>query len=424
MISIVSTYGQGNLTTVSQPMSKWLRLCAIALTGVAIVSSALHFWPFDSSKAWQMLCLPNSAVLMWILILTVYFFLKRGQGTDTSLLPHLSVFAYLAVNVLSVAFAANSVRAISFAGKLTLMFIGGYVLFSSAIFSTKSLRIIYGLATTATLISVAYCLLARFGFGSNNFGFFDNLYKYGTYTGILAPLCTSYLFMSSRFSKQLLAAILLIGTLISSGSLGAVIAITVGMTAFAVVIKRWLFRICVVGCLLCGVSLIILLDTNPAIVPLGDDIKLAEEDGINLKQRYIEWQAELNLLEERTITGTAAGCINDYRSNFYYRLPKLNTLKAFDQNGWLAVGAETGILGLVCFCWIIVYYSKLAYSQVTTANRIESATVNRVAVANFIGLIAACAANLISSVHYNGILIVFVLILVLISRTNLIFGQK
>jgi len=424
MISIISTYGQDNLTTVSQPMSKWLRLCAIALTGVAIVSSALHFWPFDSSKVWQMLCLPNSAVLAWILILTVYFILKRGQWTGTSLLPHLSVFAYLAVNVLSVAFTADLGRAISFIGKLTLMLIGGYMLFSSAISSIKSLCIVYGLATTAILISVAYCLLARFGFGTNNFGFFDNPYKYGTYTGTLVPLCTSYLFMSSRFSKRLLAAILLIGTLISSGSLGAVIAITIGIAAFAVVIKRWFLRICIISCLLCGIGLIFLLDSNLAVVPLRDDIKLTEEDGINLKQRYIEWQAELNLLEERTITGTAAGCINDYRSNFYYRLPKLNTLKAFDQNGWLAVSAETGILGLVCFCWIIVYYSKLAYSQITTANRIASVKVNRIAVANFIGFIAACAANLISSVHYNGILIVFVLILVLISRTNRIFGQK
>jgi O-antigen ligase len=159
-------------------------------------------------------------------------------------------------------------------------------------------------------------------------------------------------------------------------------------------------------------------------VSLWDDIKVSEQDGINLKQRYIEWQAELNLLEERTITGTAAGCINDYRSNFYYRLPKLNTLNAFDQNGWLATGAETGILGLVCFCWIILRHLKLAYLQVTTTDRSESVTAYRYNVANFVGLVVVCVANLFSSVHYNGVLIIFVLLLVLISKSDVLFKKN
>jgi O-antigen ligase len=151
---------------------------------------------------------------------------------------------------------------------------------------------------------------------------------------------------------------------------------------------------------------------------LLDDLKLAESDEVNLRQRYIEWQAEINLLQERTVTGTGAGCINDYRSNFYYRLPKLNTLKAFDQNGWLAVGAETGIVGLVCFCWIVLYYGKAALNRVTDCRYESSHTDRRFAVAGLAGIAAASVANLFSSVHHNGILIAFVLVLGLISGAN------
>ena len=152
--------------------------------------------------------------------------------------------------------------------------------------------------------------------------------------------------------------------------------------------------------------------------------KLSEKDGINLRQRYIEWQAQINLLENRTITGTAAGCINDYRSKFYYRLPKLNTLKVFDQNGWLAVGGETGIVGLVCLCWVVIHYGKLAFKQLIKSGKRDLSAANRFTKANLAGFISACIANTFSSVQYNAILIVFVLVIALISETNRIFGDE
>ncbi len=146
-----------------------------------------------------------------------------------------------------------------------------------------------------------------------------------------------------------------------------------------------------------------------------DDISAAEKDGTNLRQRYIEWQAEINLLQKRTITGTAAGCINDHRSKFYYHLPKLNTLTAFDRNGWLLIAAETGILGLVCFCWSVIHYIRTAFGQIKRNKRCAGA--------NLVGLVSICVANLFSSVLYNGVLIVFVLVTALVSSTNRIFEE-
>ena len=47
----------------------------------------------------------------------------------------------------------------------------------------------------------------------------------------------------------------------------------------------------------------------------------------------------------------------------------------------------------------------------------------RIAVANIAGFSAACTANLFSSVQYNGVLIVFVLVLVLIERSERVFDE-
>jgi hypothetical protein len=421
MVRLVPTLEKDAVIAVSQRAGNFLPVCAVVLAGIAIVSSAFHFWPFDGSIAWQMLCPSNFAVSVWILVLIGYALLKRNQRTSSSLLPHLSVFAYLIINVFSVAFASDPGRAITFTIKLALMLVGGYTLFSSAISNTRSLKMLYNLMATAVIISIAYCLVVRFGLDSEEFGFHDSAYKYGTYVGILAPLCTAYFLTSPKSWKIPLGIIISAGALASSGTLGALAAISAGMLATTIMIARWSIRFCILGSVALGIGgLLIISNVNPAL-HICDDLKLREKDDINLKQRYIEWQADINLLEDRTLAGTGAGCINDYRSNFYYRLPKLNTLKAFDQNGWLATGAETGVLGLVCFCWIVLYYCRLALIQVINSSRKESNVDHKFAVANFAGFIAACVANLFSSVHYNGILIVFVLVLVLVSRTNLLF---
>ncbi|HUW19752.1 MAG TPA: O-antigen ligase family protein [Sedimentisphaerales bacterium] len=419
----LTTSRNEDITAAGRPMSGWLHLLATLLAGIAIVSSAFHFWPFQSSKAWQIFCTQNLAVLVWILFLARYFLVKRAYWTIGSSLPHLSILAYLTVSILSMAFAPDLSRAANFSIKLALVLVGGYTLFSYAICNARTLQIVYGCMTAAAVISVSYCLIGRFGFDFDNFGFHYNAYKYGTYIGILSPLCGAYLFTSPRPLMRLLGTVLVMGAFVSSGSLGALAAITLGAGTLAILTRGWPVRLCITISLLCGVGLLFLLGSNPVISVLHNDLKLADEDGVNLKQRYIEWQAEVNLLEERPLTGTGAGCINQYRSNFYYRLPKLNTLKAFDQNGWLATGAEIGILGLVCFCWIAARYFSLALSQVRAACEKEFTTAYRFATVNLAGLVAACTANLFSSLHYNGILIVFVLVLVLIDRTELLCGD-
>ncbi|UCG48445.1 MAG: O-antigen ligase family protein [Phycisphaerales bacterium] len=424
MFKWLSVSGRDIVGAEGGPWDRWFGRCALALTGMAIVSSAFHFWPFEDKQVWRMLCLPNLGAFLWIAALSLYGLSGRGRRRISTLLPHVSILAYVAVNVMSIAFAAGPGRAVSFTIKLALMLIGGYLLFCSAMSGVRPMRTIYGLIIAAAVICVSYSLLGKYGVHGSESGFFGNSYKYGTYVGTLVPLCAAYLFMSSRDWQRLLGGVLVVEALISSSSLGCVAAIAAGMVVSAIVVPRWWVRFYIMGCLLAGIGVLVLLGSSGASLSLQEDMALAEKDGTNLRQRYIEWQAEMNLLEERSFTGTGAGCVNDYRSNFYYRLPKLNTLKAFDQNGWIATSAETGVFGLVCFCWIVVYHLRLAYAQLTTASEVAPAAAQRFATANFVGFSALFVANLFSSVHYNGVVIVFALVLALISRTCALFGRQ
>ncbi|MHC4332678.1 MAG: O-antigen ligase family protein [Planctomycetota bacterium] len=397
---------------------------AMVLAGAAIIASAFHFWPFEASRAWQVLCPSNLAVLVWMLICGMWMLRRETRRKVSWLLPHISVLAYVAINVLSLAFAPELARAINFTMKLALMLIAGYMLLNFALSTEKRLKITYILTAAAAAITIAYCLAARFGAGSETFGFQRSAYKYGTYVGVLVPLCGVYLLTDSRPWAKVFGGMLVATAILSSGSLGAVAAIVVGLALSVVLLRPLSVRLCIVGSVVCGISAVILLGSHPATATLKDDIRLAEQDGLNLRQRYIEWQAETNLLQQRTVTGTGPGCVNTYRSSFYYRLPKLNTIKAFEQNGYLTTAAETGILGLVCFCWIVLHYGRRAFSQVATTRRKSDLTHHRFAAANLAGLAGAVVANAFSSVHYNGILIVFVLILALIARTQQLYEEQ
>ncbi len=393
---------------------------ALALASAAVVLSTLHFWPFADSKIWQMALPPNSAAALWLMLAVGYALWHRRPDAIGNSMPHVSVLAFLAVCLLSTAFARDPARALTYNVKSCLVLVAGYALLSSALSSVKSMRIIYGMTALAVAVSTGCCLVARYGLGSDHLGFHGSAHKYGTYVGMLAPLCAVYLLQHTDWRRIAGAALLAAATL-SCATLGAVMGIAAGTATFLFTGRGGPARLLAATAVLVG-GASALLFPPPGKIVLRNDLTIREQDAINLRQRYIEWQAYINLLGERTATGTGAGSINDYRSEYYYRLPKLNTLDAFDQNGWLACGAETGILGLTCFVWTILAHLRKAVGSIgRTAARADDG--RRFAAANLAGLTAAGATNLFSSVHYNGVLVAFVLVLALTSKTQVLFEE-
>ena len=304
----------------------------------------------------------NLAPLVWLGMLVVHALLRREPASVTGLLPHVSVLAYLVVGVLSVAGARDVFRGVSFVTKLIVMYLAAYSLFRAALRDRRSVRLLFSAVLAALVVSVAACLAARLGAGREAFGFHGDPHKYGTYVAILASLGGAYLLTSSGWRRGT-GALLVTGSIASFGTAGAILAVLAGMIFLAIVCPERRTRAWALTAAACGMALGFALDGCMGS-PLREDIRLMEADGANVRQRYVEWQAEMNLLEDRAMGGTGAGSINDYRSAYYHRLPKLNTLAAFDQNGWLATAAEMGILGLVTFCWMSGHYGALAWRTV------------------------------------------------------------
>jgi hypothetical protein len=407
---------------VNSPAGTGIASGAIVPAGVAVIASAFGFWPFADSKIWQLLNVPNLCCGIGLASAAVLSRTKKGRGMVLSYMPHVSILAYLTINVLSVSFADSLSRPLNYTIKLVLVFTGGLFLFQKALSKTKILNFFYILIVVAASLSISACIYTRLAVEPGQFGFHGNVFKYGTYIGILTPLACVYLLAGSK--RQGPGAILIAaGGIFSAGSAGAVLSIFAGLLTGFVLSAEPSARTRIFVCFL----------LSAAILPLSNkvfdgaicrDFALKENDGVNLRQRYIEWQAEMNLLKRRGITGTGAGCVNDYRSSFYYRLPKLNTLKAFDQNGFLAVTAETGLLGLAAFVWILLHYGSVSFRNYLYLRRGENMQACAMATANTAAFVSALTANLFSSVHYNGVLIVFVLLLSLISSLDRIYGEN
>jgi len=408
---------KNNFLTDSQDSR--LPKAALMLASAAIILSAFHFFPYENNKFTRMANPSTIAIIIGSLLLLSASSRKTYRKKIENLLPHISVFAYLLINLLSSAFAFSFTRALSFNAKLILFFLAAYLLFNLAISTERSLKFIFGTAITAAVISTSACLLSRFALNIERFGFHQSPYKYATYTAPFIALSSSYLLLKTDKKQKLLAILLIIAAFISAGSIGLPLAIIAGLTATFILTNKKSAKKTIIITLTIGIATVLLFNPTSKSSPFKD-CSLHELDNKNLKQRYIEWQAEINLLQKRTASGSAAECINDYRSKFYYRLPKLNTLKTFDQNGWLTVAAETGILGLFSFCWLFCHHFKTAVKNIK--NNLSPKTKSY-AISCLSALIALAIANLFSSIQFNGILIVFVLIIALIKSSNRLFNE-
>jgi len=383
------------------------------LTALAIFASAFHFWPLGKNPIWQLLAPSNTAVLIWLLLAVPLLLPRQHRKSVVALLPHSSVFAFLAVTGLSIAFSPNLARSLSVLFKQALILIGAFALFRCAFRHWTSIRLPIALASLTLTVTLIACFVSRFMLHSPSFGFHVNPHKYATFVAILAPMIVVYFLLGQSMRSKGLGMLLLVASVLSSGTIGLVCAILAGLLLAIILTPSLRSRLSLLIALFLTVGTAFVLLHTPFGSSLTADLLLSENDKINLKQRYIEWQAELNLLEKRASTGTGAGCLNDYRSEFYGRLPKLNTLNTFDQNGWLATAAETGLLGLLSLIWILTHYLSLTHQAFKQARALADNNSLRILLAVQASLFSAAVAHLFSSFFFNGILIAFIFVLAL-----------
>jgi hypothetical protein len=87
--------------------------------------------------------------------------------------------------------------------------------------------------------------------------------------------------------------------------------------------------------------------------------RLLSEAEPHVQQRFLEWQAALNTVEQSPLVGVGPGRYQEQVGYHFYELPKLNTLEPGAQNGFLVILVTSGFLGLSAFSWILLHLVSL-----------------------------------------------------------------
>jgi len=380
-------------------ITAWAGLLALALA----VTVPLHGWPMSDSASLRFFWLANCVVLVWCAVALVRLRTREGRDAFAAFGPPECIWACIVVGLLSVATADDLVRAGTSAAKTALLFAGTYSLTAAACRRAERSMHILWILTVGASACVAHAWIQR-ATGPVPVSFFESPLKFGSFLAMVVPASFVYLSRSQRLLPAFGAGVLLLAAMLVCASFWAVLGMLVGCLGGGLCHPHTRRRAAL------GVPVVALIvvaavwaGRHPA---LAADAGWMEADGPDLKQRYIEWQAQVNLLSDRAAVGTGAGCLNDYRSFYYGRLPKNNTIAPFDQNGWLAAAAETSLLGLASLCWIFGHFALRAM------RRRGSPLVHAAGAA----LAGVAVAQIASSIFYNGILVLFVMFLALIEH--------
>jgi len=392
---VIGAAGEGRLLPVVAHGARAVRVLALSL----LVGLTLHSWPVGDSL--QMLWPATVILMIWVAGAAIWAGTASGRAALATALPPVCVWAYIATCMLSIAAADNPARASVAAGKVVLSMLGTYTLLAVALTSPCSRRWIMTTLVASSATVLAYALWQS-AVDEPVVAFLDSPLKLGTFLAMTVTAASAFLLRLKHFLARPTATVLVAGALAACPSFWACLGIVVGVIAgafFTANARRWV----VVTAVVCAACVVTATKTG-RLPPWLVDLRLMETDGVDVRQRYIEWQAQLNLLSDRAGAGTGIGCLNDHRSTYYLRLPKRNTIAEFDQNGWLATAAETGLVGLLTLSWVFYHYWSRAYQL-----RRDFA-----ALAALTGLIGAAIANIGSALQYAGILPVFALLLALV----------
>lgn len=377
------------------------------LTFVVVLTLGVHLWPMRGVRLWDMLVPWNAALVLWTLLLLGWSAARLSLAWLRNL-PHAGICAYAALAAISAATAPDLARAFAFALKVALSLLAMHVIVISAVRGDDDIRRIFRCVALTAAGSVCACLLERWVIGTDGFGFFRSGLKYGTFVGMVVPLALGGLLGESSRAWRACGWLLLIGAFGSVGTVGGLAALIAGLLVLLVKPPRRRGRaaLAVVGAIALAAAGLAL----PANRSLQSDSALVEPTG-DCAQRYIEWQAFVNLVGARPAAGTGVGNINEYRSEYYSPLPKLNTIAPFDQNLWLGTAAEIGWLGLVVLIWGLLGHGRISLQLMRSGD----AAASRAGSACLAALAGACAGSLFCSATYHGLLAALGLVLALSS---------
>ena len=145
------------------------------------------------------------------------------------------------------------------------------------------------------------------------------------------------------------------------------------------------------------------------IPPVKEAERYADRIGErHIKQRYLEWQAALNMMQAHPFLGVGLGNYQHNIGPYYGDLPKINTAEPNQDNGYLIIASTTGFLGLIMLTWIFIYCIQKSYHALISSEK----SYNRSMSAGILGSIIGCIiVNNFSSILIAVILGYFIFVI-------------
>lgn len=377
------------------------------LSGSVIIFTSLHHWPLDSTKIWKLINPASMGCVIGILVfITGLFFYDRAKLL--SFLPHVSVVAYILINLLSLSFANSFIRSINYNLKLLIALGGMHILIGISARDIIRVKFLLRSVVTACIISMAGLIIFQHVIHDREFGFHGNIFKFSTYISIVGSVSVAHLLCGKNIYHLITGCVLGFAVMLLSKSVFVIITISVSLIATLLIYSKNIKKKIMMIAIIIVSVLIIRYDL------IKTQLWIFESEYGDLKQYFLECQAYINILSDYFGFSSGAGCINDVRSKYYLLMPKLNTLDSYNQNGWLCVAGETGLLSLLSFSWIIVHHFclMLRHKETTLAVAVQA------------GLISLVVANFYSSIHFSGNLFLLGLLTGLSQRINQLNGEE
>ena len=169
---------------------------------------------------------------------------------------------------------------------------------------------------------------------------YQNPNDLATFLIVVIPLLCSQLLMASRRWTIPLAGFLAfaVGCVIRTGARGALVGLIVGLIAMALCL--WRKRM----------PALLALAGGLAMVGAAALRHLSGKPDIGVRDRVFMWQAGWDMLKARPILGQG---INTFMSNYLYYWVGGEHSPRYAHNCYLQAAAETGLLGLASFLWLL-----------------------------------------------------------------------
>lgn len=260
----------------------------------------------------------------------------------------------------------------------------------------------YAFVGVATLV-VAFGLVQYFDPQVDTFkvrATFGNRNVLGGYLAMVLPVAFAFFLYETRWPLRAGWIALVAAGFILNLAGGTLIALAVGLSAVALGRSRFAFVI-VLAALVLGIAVVSPRMPRDNLRVQADSIGLFDEKG-EMRPRYTEWQAAINMWQEHPLIGVGAG---NYQLNIgshygYIPRPNTNVTEPDSHNLYLVLLSSTGLLGALAFAGMLIFFSQRAFAAFNVQ---EDRFCKALALGLAGGILAVAVNNVWSAVLVRGL---------------------